>query len=113
MSKKKKKPQKPAAKPTPKPAPMQKEAKAAPVKSQGAQLSRAELEAANFPFSKQNYVLMLIGIALIAGGFLVMSMDTEAYGFGFLGLTLGPVVTFFGFMFEIFAILYNGDKKNG
>lgn len=112
MSKKKKKAQqKPAAKATPKAAP-KKEPKVAPTKSRSSELSKSEIEAANFPFSKRNYWFMLIGIALIASGFLIMSMDTEEYGFGFLGLTLGPVITFVGFMFEIFAILYNGDNEN-
>ncbi len=34
-----------------------------------------------------------------------MSLDTEPYGFGFLGLTLGPLVVLAGFILEFFAIL--------
>jgi len=34
-----------------------------------------------------------------------MSLDTEPYGFGFLGLTLGPLVVLAGFVLEFFAIL--------
>jgi hypothetical protein len=63
------------------------------------------------PFEKENYVLMLIGIAIIAIGFVIMASDKEEFGFGFLGLTLAPIVVVSGFIFEIFAILYKPKKK--
>ncbi|WP_337041082.1 DUF3098 domain-containing protein [Emticicia sp. 17c] len=56
------------------------------------------------PFSKQNYVLMLIGLGLIALGFIIMTQDKEEFGFGFLGITLGPAIAFIGFIFEFYAI---------
>ena len=62
-------------------------------------------ESKNLPFGKMNFVLMLVGIALIFLGFIIMSFDKAEFGFGFLGLTLGPIVTFVGFMFEFYAIL--------
>ena len=49
---------------------------------------------------------MIIGIATIVVGFVVMSLDSEKHGFGFLGLTLGPIIVVTGFMLEIFAILH-------
>lgn len=58
------------------------------------------------PFDKINYILMLVGIGILILGFTIMAMDTETHGFGFLGLTLGPIVVILGFIFEIFAILY-------
>lgn len=105
MSKKKK----PVAqKATPKPQAKKAAPKAAP---QTAVLSQEAMQKASFAFRKENYRFMIIGLALIAAGFLIMAMDGEEHGFGFLGLTLGPVVTFGGFMFEIFAILYDGKKQ--
>lgn len=59
----------------------------------------------SLPFGKSNYTWMLIGLALILGGFFIMTMDQEPYGFGFLGLTLGPVLAFLGFMVEFYAIM--------
>lgn len=56
------------------------------------------------PFSRQNYILMLGGIGLILLGFFIMTMDKEEFGFGFLGITLGPAITFIGFLFEFYAI---------
>jgi hypothetical protein len=63
------------------------------------------------PFGKKNYTLMIIGLVIIIIGFTIMSMDSEPQGFGFLGLTLGPVVTVFGFLFEIYAILHKPEEQ--
>ncbi|MEM9831462.1 MAG: DUF3098 domain-containing protein [Bacteroidota bacterium] len=57
------------------------------------------------PFGKKNYRLMLAGVVVVVLGFVLMSLDTEPYGFGFLGLTLGPLVVLVGFVIEFFAIL--------
>lgn len=57
------------------------------------------------PFSKNNFTLMIIGIVLILGGFVIMSMDSAEFGFGALGLTVGPLVVMLGFVVEFFAIL--------
>jgi uncharacterized membrane protein HdeD (DUF308 family) len=58
------------------------------------------------PFSKTNYVIMITGVLTLILGFIIMSLDQEPYGFGFLGLTLGPIVVVLGFAIEFFAILY-------
>lgn len=63
------------------------------------------------PFTKKNYQLMVIGLAVIAAGFIIMTLDTEPHGFGFLGITLSPVVVLSGFVIEIFAILYTPKEK--
>ncbi len=60
------------------------------------------------PFNSKNYKLMLIGILIIVSGFIIMSVDGEEYGYGFLGLTLGPLVVLFGFVFQFFAIFHKG-----
>jgi uncharacterized Tic20 family protein len=57
------------------------------------------------PFSKSNFTYMIIGIVLILGGFVIMSMDSAEFGFGALGLTVGPLVVMSGFILEFFAIL--------
>lgn len=63
-------------------------------------------------FGRENYLIMLAGIALLILGFIIMSIDRTTFGFGFLGLTLGPVIVFLGFMVEFVAILYKSkDKK--
>lgn len=57
------------------------------------------------PFGKANFQLMVAGIVTILVGFFIMTIDTEPFGFGFFGLTLGPLVVSAGFIIEFFAIL--------
>lgn len=58
----------------------------------------------NFAFGKINYILMIAGLAVILLGLLIMTLDTEQYGFGFYGITLGPIVLVIGFIIEFIAI---------
>lgn len=54
---------------------------------------------------------MVIGFVVIALGFVIMTLDRQPHGFGFLGITLGPIVVVSGFIVEIFAILHT-PKEN-
>ncbi len=58
------------------------------------------------PFAKKNYQLMVLGLIVLIIGFTTMALDSETYGFGFLGLTLGPIIVLAGFIIEIVAILH-------
>jgi len=49
---------------------------------------------------------MIAGVLTLILGYIIMSLDQEEYGFGFLGLTLGPIVVMAGFIIELFAILH-------
>lgn len=62
------------------------------------------------PFGKKNYQWMIIGIAALIIGFTIMSLETAPHGFGFLGLTLGPIIVMAGFVIEIYAILQRPSK---
>jgi hypothetical protein len=63
------------------------------------------------PFTRKNYQLMIIGLLIVATGFTIMSLDGEPYGFGFMGITLSPVVVVAGFLIEIYAIMYTPKEK--
>ena len=65
----------------------------------------------SLPFNKTNYIIMLIGILLIIIGFIIMANDSEQYGFGFMGITLGPIIVMTGFIVELFAITYKSKSK--
>ncbi len=54
---------------------------------------------------------MVAGLLIVAIGFTLMALDTEPYGFGFIGITLSPIVVVVGFVLEIFAILYTPKEK--
>lgn len=65
-----------------------------------------------FAFGKENYRLMLIGLAVILVGFLLMvgggSDDPTQFSpeiFSFRRLTLAPVLILAGYVIEIFAIM--------
>jgi hypothetical protein len=50
------------------------------------------------PFGRKNYMLMISGVVTLIVGFIIMSLDNEQHGFGFLDLQ--PIVVA-GFMIEI------------
>ena len=62
-------------------------------------------------FDKKNYTYLIAGIAVLLLGFVIMSLDSEKYGFGFLGLTLGPIVVMIGFIIPFFAIFTKADAE--
>lgn len=62
-------------------------------------------------FGKKNYILMITGIVIIGFGFFIMSIDRETYGFGVLGITIGPIIVMGGFIIEFFAILAKEKSK--
>lgn len=64
-----------------------------------------------FPFSKRNYRLTLIGLGLIVLGFVLIGLDGEPHGNGVLGLTIGPIVTLAGFIFQFYAIFAKAEKS--
>jgi hypothetical protein len=37
-------------------------------------------------------------------GFFVMTLDKEEFGFGFLGITLGPIVVLVGIIIPVFSL---------
>lgn len=69
------------------------------------------MSASKLPFTKLNYTIMLVGVALIILGFVIMGLDSEPYGFGFLGITLGPIIVVSGFVVEFVAIIYKPKSK--
>ncbi len=67
----------------------------------------------DFAFTKQNYMLLLVGVALICAGLLLMigggSDDPTIFSdkiFDSQRLTLAPVLIAAGFIVEIFAIMH-------
>ncbi len=54
-------------------------------------------------FTKKNYQLLLISIAIVVIGFMLMSGTTDIYDFR--KTTLAPMVVLFGFGFGIYAVL--------
>ena len=54
---------------------------------------------------------MLVGLGLIVLGFIIIGLDGTPHGNGVLGLTVGPIVTLAGFIFEFYAIFAKVEKS--
>ena len=66
----------------------------------------------DFPFGRENYILMLTGIALIFIGFVLMSgggsEDPNVFDpsiFSARRITVAPILVMAGFVVEVFAII--------
>lgn len=69
------------------------------------------------PFGKQNYIIVIIGIVLLALGFILMigggSSDPDVFNdkmFDFRHITLSTLLILAGFVVEIVAIFWRGKK---
>ena len=71
-----------------------------------------------FAFSKMNFYLLAVGIAIVMVGLILMSgggttvelFDPEI--FNARRIRVAPMVTFFGYLFIVVAILYRSKDKN-
>jgi hypothetical protein len=68
------------------------------------------IENGKLAFGRMNFILMGVGIAVLVLGYILMTLDNQDYGFGFLGITLGPIVLVIGFIIQFFAILHKPEK---
>lgn len=83
-------------------------------KKQAAATSKTEL------FSRENYILMLAGLVLLAIGFFLMaggkSQDPRVFNSGEVysstRITLAPALIVLGFIVEIIAIMKRPSKKD-
>lgn len=72
----------------------------------------------DFIFKRKNYIFMLIGLAVIALGFLLMSGggsdNPDVFKsdiFNFQRISLAPTLVLIGFAIEVYAILLNPNKQ--
>lgn len=70
-----------------------------------------------FPLVKTNFILMgIAGAAIIIGFLLMLGPSTTAAGFepdifSTRRIVIGPALSFLGFLFMAFAIIYKPKKK--
>jgi hypothetical protein len=58
----------------------------------------------NMPLGAKEIKILLLGIGIMLIGFFVMTLDKEEFGFGFLGLTLGPILVLVGIIIPVFSL---------
>jgi uncharacterized membrane protein len=69
-----------------------------------------------FTLSKINLLMIAIGFIIIVLGFALMTGSTTVVEFNpdifsVRRITVGPMISFFGFLFVVFAILYKPKSK--
>lgn len=69
-----------------------------------------------FTIGKINLILIAVGFLIIVVGFFLMTGSTTLTDFNpdifsFRRITVGPMISFFGFLFIVFAILYKPKNK--
>lgn len=72
----------------------------------------------SFVFGRKNYIVMGIGLAVIALGFILMagggSDDPNVFNpeiYNFRRIRLAPALVLLGFAIEVYAILLNPNKE--
>jgi hypothetical protein len=58
----------------------------------------------DFAFGKENYILMIAGVVVLAIGFFLMAGPADGDIFESRRITVAPIVVLIGFVIEIFAI---------
>ena len=72
----------------------------------------------DFAFSKKNYILLFVGLAFMASGFILMSgggsEDSTQFSnemYNTTRRTIAPILIVVGFIIEIFAIMYKEKES--
>ena len=58
----------------------------------------------NFPLNAKDIVVLVAGFVCMIIGFFIMTLDKEPFGFGFLGITLGPILVLIGVIIPLFSL---------
>ncbi len=74
--------------------------------------NKPEEKIVEFALGRENYILLIIGFAIIIFGFILMiggkAENPNEFNeeiFSFRRITLAPIIVLFGFIFEIYAIM--------
>ncbi len=73
--------------------------------------ARTPRRQARMVFARKNYVLLLIGLALIVVGYTLMRVENEVDGF--LSLVVAPLLILGGYLEVIVAILWRPKELDG
>jgi hypothetical protein len=62
-----------------------------------------------FPLNSKSVYILITGIIIMVIGFFIMTLDKEPFGFGLLGITIGPIIVLIGVFIPLFS-LFNIKK---
>jgi hypothetical protein len=61
------------------------------------------------PLNSKSVYILITGIIIMVIGFFIMTLDKEQFGFGLLGITIGPIIVLIGVFIPLFS-LFNIKK---
>ena len=61
-------------------------------------------------FERKNYILLLLGVALVVIGYVMMRMENEVDGF--ISLYVAPILLFAGYLEIVYAILWRPKARD-
>jgi hypothetical protein len=61
------------------------------------------------PLDAKRIYILITGIIIMMIGLFIMTLDKEPFGFGLLGITLGPIIVLIGVFIPIYS-LFNFKK---
>ena len=61
------------------------------------------------PLDAKHIYILITGIIIMVIGLFIMTLDKEPFGFGLLGITLGPIIVLIGVFIPIYS-LFNFKK---
>ena len=59
-----------------------------------------------FPLNSKSVYILITGIIIMVIGFFIMTLDKEPFGFGLLGITIGPIIVLIGVFIPLFSLFY-------
>ena len=61
------------------------------------------------PLDAKRIYILITGIIIMVIGLFIMTLDKEPFGFGMLGITIGPIIVLIGVFIPIYS-LFNFKK---
>ena len=62
-----------------------------------------------FPLDAKRIYILITGIIIMMIGLFILTLDKDPFGFGLLGITLGPIIVLIGVFIPIYS-LFNFKK---
>lgn len=66
-----------------------------------------------FPLDSKRIYILITGIIIMVIGLFIMTLDKEPFGFGLLGITLGPIIVLIGVFIPIYSLFnFKNNVRN-
>ena len=56
------------------------------------------------PLDAKRIYILITGIIIMVIGLFIMTLDKEPFGFGLLGITIGPIIVLIGVFIPIYSL---------